>query len=100
MEGLASEDSPSAGVSLASSADLDSEVSAASWVPEELADVQLPADFDAELERLLRGDGSGHAPQEDGQGGLIGTDDDADDTPDDSGDGDSPHDGPTGDQGR
>lgn len=47
---------------------------------EELADVQIPADFDAELERLLRGDAQDSAPQEDGQGGAI---DAGDDSPDD-----------------
>ena len=37
---------------------------------EELADVSLPEDFDAELEKLLSGDGHEHAPREDEQGGL------------------------------
>lgn len=37
---------------------------------EQLADVALPDDFDAELERLLAGDGQDRAPQEDEQGGL------------------------------
>jgi len=37
---------------------------------EGLADVALPEDFDAELEKLLAGDGQEQAPREDQQGGL------------------------------
>ena len=45
---------------------------------EELAAVGLPEDFDAELARLLSGDGGEDAPREDGRGGLrSGTDDPA-----------------------
>ena len=39
---------------------------------EELAQVSLPEDFDAELEKLLSGDGHESAPREDEQGGLRG----------------------------
>ncbi|AXK44697.1 zinc-dependent metalloprotease [Brachybacterium saurashtrense] len=39
---------------------------------EELADVSLPEDFDAELAKLLAGDGQDSAPREDEQGGLRG----------------------------
>ncbi len=41
---------------------------------EELADVGLPADFDAELERLLAGEVGESAPREDEQGGLRESD--------------------------
>ncbi|MBB5831885.1 zinc-dependent metalloprotease [Brachybacterium aquaticum] len=41
-------------------------------VPEELADVTLPDDFDAELEKLLSGEGQDTAPREDQQGGPRG----------------------------
>lgn len=37
-----------------------------------LADVSLPDDFDAELQRLLSGDGQDGAPREDERGGLRG----------------------------
>ncbi|MGP9537603.1 zinc-dependent metalloprotease [Brachybacterium sp. AOP43-C2-M15] len=37
-----------------------------------LSDVSLPEDFDAELEKLLSGDGQDLAPREDEQGGLRG----------------------------
>ncbi|WP_394214433.1 zinc-dependent metalloprotease [Brachybacterium vulturis] len=40
-----------------------------------LADVALPEDFDAELEKLLSGDGHERAPREDEQGGLHRSDD-------------------------
>lgn len=40
---------------------------------EELAGVALPEDFDAELEKLLSGDGQDRAPREDEQGGLRGS---------------------------
>ncbi|WP_114855806.1 zinc-dependent metalloprotease [Brachybacterium sp. YJGR34] len=43
-----------------------------------LADVTLPEDFDAQLERLLSGDDSSEAPREDEQGGLEGPDDERD----------------------
>lgn len=38
--------------------------------PGSLADVEFPADFDAELERLLAGENAESAPVEDEQGGL------------------------------
>jgi putative hydrolase len=41
---------------------------------EELADVSIPVDFDAELERLLSGEGGESAPREDEQGGVRGSD--------------------------
>lgn len=46
---------------------------------EHLADVALPEDFDAELEKLLSGDGQERAPREDEQGGLHDDGDDGDD---------------------
>src|SRR5699024_6861217 len=77
---------------------------------EELADVSLPEDFDAELEKLLSGDGHEHAPREDEQGGLrtpgtaaggADTAEDADSGEDENGSGDGsgdetegPEDGP------
>lgn len=39
------------------------------------AEVEIPADFDAELQRLLEGGGEDDAPQEDEQGGLRPDDD-------------------------
>src|SRR5699024_9113260 len=45
---------------------------------EHLADVALPEDFDAELEKLLSGDGQERAPREDEQGGLHDDGDDGD----------------------
>jgi putative hydrolase len=63
---------------------------------EELADVSLPEDFDAELERLLSGEGGESAPREDEQGGVRGPGpgDDAEgpDGPDGGSDGDEPTD--------
>ena len=53
---------------------------------EELADVSIPVDFDAELERLLSGEGGESAPREDEQGGVRGAD----------GEDDQGEDGPTG----
>src|SRR5690606_18400168 len=54
-----------------------------------LADVALPDDFDAELQRLLAGDGQDRAPQEDEQGGLRGEgSDDAPEADDGTPDGD------------
>ncbi|WP_193104301.1 zinc-dependent metalloprotease [Brachybacterium sp. FME24] len=50
--------------------------------PEALADLALPTDFDAELERLLSGTGDSEAPQEDGQGGLRDQPDEDDGKPD------------------
>lgn len=58
---------------------------------EEITEVEIPADFDAELQRLLSGDHQDTAPQEDEQGGLVA---DGDDSPgSDSPDDDSPNDG-------
>ncbi|GAA1315742.1 zinc-dependent metalloprotease [Brachybacterium tyrofermentans] len=43
---------------------------AAQDVPDGMADVEIPTDFDAELEKLLSGADSGSAPREDDKGGL------------------------------
>lgn len=47
---------------------------------------ELPSDFDAELQRLLDGDGAGSAPHEDEQGRIAGDDDSGDDGPSDGDD--------------
>lgn len=59
---------------------------------EVLSDVEIPADFDAELEKLLSGEGQQSAPREDGQGGLREEDglDGTDDRTDDDGTGPDP----------
>lgn len=54
---------------------------------ESLPEVEIPTDFDAELQKLLAGEGQEDAPREDGQGGLHdgdgdgGNDDDPGDRP-------------------
>lgn len=74
---------------------------------EELADVTIPVDFDAELEKLLSGEGVDDAPREDEQGRLReddegpgdgGTDDGGSDSGDSDGSGtDQDGNGPAGD---
>lgn len=59
---------------------------------EDLAEVSLPDDFDAELEKLLAGAGQDSAPREDEQGGLRGGGDSADEN--------GGSDGPGGPEGR
>lgn len=65
-----------------------------------LAEVSLPDDFDAELAKLLSGDGGEQAPQEDEQGGLRENSSDDADGEGPGGEGSDGEDSPTDGHGR